>query len=132
MILNLMTTITLPNLLLFVLMGKWYLFLFLSVISNAQWDEYCWSVGMIIKELTQAHLRRHISTDDLQVWFSLMILDLLAAREIMFFYSLTTLMEETFAKKNFRGQKKIGKFWRYFTRTKFSQMNHFEIFCGML
>ncbi|XP_066914749.1 mediator of RNA polymerase II transcription subunit 24-like isoform X2 [Clytia hemisphaerica] len=34
--------------------------------NNAQWDEYCWSSGMIVKELTQAHLRRHISTDDLQ------------------------------------------------------------------
>ena len=38
-------------------------------LSNAQWDEYCWSSGMIVKELTQAHLRRHITTDDLQVTF---------------------------------------------------------------
>ncbi|XP_057307625.1 mediator of RNA polymerase II transcription subunit 24-like [Hydractinia symbiolongicarpus] len=34
--------------------------------NMAQWDEYCWSVGMIVKELTQAHLRRHFTTEALQ------------------------------------------------------------------
>lgn len=39
---------------------------YIPSVNNAQWDQYCWSIGMIVKELTQAHLRHHIKTDALQ------------------------------------------------------------------
>ncbi|XP_047124593.1 mediator of RNA polymerase II transcription subunit 24 [Hydra vulgaris] len=37
------------------------------ITNNAQWDEYCCCAGIILRELTHAHLRRHITTEVLQI-----------------------------------------------------------------